>query len=304
MSAAGMQFCLRRWPAGRTPDRLLMIYQVLTHAAARGIDYIPVPRLAIDGRPWVEQGGHYWELAPWMPGEADYHAHPAPARLAAAMQALARFHDATADLPIGTHHAPDGARPPAIVERLETVKKLLGGQFEQISAACAHSLDAELDMRAAKILSLSGRGLQPLVLPLKIAARQPQSLAPAIRDVHHDHVLFTGDRVTGLIDFGALRIDTPLADVARLVGSLAADDRAAREHALIAYGLLRPLTEPDRQLVSLLDRCNVVLSGLFWLRWLYLERRDMGKVAPIVARLDAIIARLQRFNVAGPLLET
>lgn len=45
-------------------------------------------------------------------------------------------------------------------------------------------------------------------------------LQPCIRDIWHDHVLFDGDRVTGLIDFGAMQIDTPATDIARLVGSL------------------------------------------------------------------------------------
>jgi len=98
--------------------------------------------------------------------------------------------------------------------------------------------------------------------------------------------------VTGLIDFGALRIDTPLADIARLVGSLAGDDQAARQFALESYDSLRPLSRQDRELIDLLDRANVVLSGLNWLRWLYLERRDMGPLPPIVRQLDDIVARL------------
>src|SRR5205085_11670626 len=114
-----------------------------------------------------------------------------------------------------------------------------------------------------------------------------------IRDVHHEHVLFTGDQVTGLIDFGALRIDTPLTDVARLVGSLVGDDAEARRIALDAYAELRPLSEADRRLVDVLDQSGVVLGALNWLKWLYVERRDMGPVTPIVRRLDELLARLE-----------
>jgi homoserine kinase type II len=117
-------------------------------------------------------------------------------------------------------------------------------------------------------------------------------LQPAIRDIHHDHVLFTGDEVTGLIDFGAMRIDTPLADVARLVGSLAGDDCEARQIALQAYSELRPLSDADRQCIDLLDRTGVVLSAFNWLSWLYLDRRDMGAAAPIARRLHEIRIRL------------
>ena len=72
--------------------------------------------------------------------------------------------------------------------------------------------------------------------PLECACRESLPLSPAIRDIHHDHVLFSGDQVTGLVDFGILRIDTPLADMARLVGSLVADDEPARKFALDIFG--------------------------------------------------------------------
>ena len=128
--------------------------------------------------------------------------------------------------------------------------------------------------------------------PLDAAARQPLPLSPSIRDVHADHVLFTGDIVTGLVDFGAMRCDTPLADVARLVASLAADDQAAHDFALDAYSELVPLSESYRHLVDLFDQSGLVLGGLNWLRWIYVERRDMGPIQPIVKRLDEFIARL------------
>ncbi|MBW8885212.1 MAG: phosphotransferase [Planctomycetia bacterium] len=118
-------------------------------------------------------------------------------------------------------------------------------------------------------------------------------LQPAIRDVHHDHVLFTGEEVTGLIDFGAMRIDTPLADVARLVGSLVGDDHEARQFACDAYSELRPLSEADRRLIDVLDETGVVLGALNWLIWLYIEHRDMGPVGPIVKRLNELLTRLE-----------
>jgi Ser/Thr protein kinase RdoA (MazF antagonist) len=303
IAAVDRDYCLRRWPSGQTPDRLRLIYQVLTHAAARGIDYVPVPLTTGDGNSHVWHQGNFWELTPWMPGVADFRSNPSAVRLSASMEALARFHlaisgVASGGLVSGTHQPPDGPAAPAVSERLETVTNLLRGDFDRI-AGCSRSLNAELDQRSATILSLARHRLQPLVAPLIEATRLHLALQPAIRDVHHDHLLFTGDRVTGLIDFGAMRIDTPLVDVARLVGSLAGDDPPRRIQSLHAYSNLHPLTDQDRRVIDLLDECNVVLSGLSWLRWLYVDRRDMGPIEPIVARLDEIIARLTGAGLRG-----
>jgi homoserine kinase type II len=129
-----------------------------------------------------------------------------------------------------------------------------------------------------------------LVGPL--AAIGELRLQPAIRDIHDEHVLFTGDEVTGLIDFGALRIDTPLTDVARLMGSLVGSNYEQQQAALNHYAELRPLTEEDRRTIQLLDNAGVILSAANWLTWLYVERRDMGESQPIARRLDRLIQRL------------
>jgi Ser/Thr protein kinase RdoA (MazF antagonist) len=284
-------YCLRRWPVGTDPERLTFIHKVLTHVAASGIDFVPkpIPTRSVSEAGSVRQDGCLWDLSPWLPGTADYHAHPTRERLAAAMRALARFHEVAANFPRETASL---GPAPAAIERLQQVRLLLSGDFDLIAAAVHAGLDAVLDLRASRVLALTRDRLSPLLAPLELASTLAIPLSPAIRDIHHDHVLFTGDKVTGLIDFGALRIDTPLADVARLVGSLVADDNQAREFALAAYAKLRPLADQDRRLIDLLDQSGLVLGGLNWLCWLYVERRDMGPLPPILRRLDEILARL------------
>jgi homoserine kinase type II len=207
------------------------------------------------------------------------------------MQALARFH-AAASGDWDRQSCVGAKAAPAIRDRVELVEQLLVFDLGRIAVAVNRGLSPPFDDRAARIIAAARDRLPALREPLVSAANLRLPLSPAIRDVHHDHVLFTGDRVTGLVDFGALRIDTPLADVARLLGSLAGDDASARGHALAAYAELRPLTDEARNLIEVLDASNVVLGGLNWLRWLYLERRDMGPPAPILRRLDEILSRL------------
>lgn len=105
-------------------------------------------------------------------------------------------------------------------------------------------------------------------------------------------MLFVGDDVSGLIDFGAMQPDSVAADIARLLGSLAGDDRQAWTTGLAAYESVRPLSEPERTLIPIFDQANTVLSGLNWLQWIYLDRRQFDNRQAVMQRLDGNLPRL------------
>jgi homoserine kinase type II len=179
-----------------------------------------------------------------------------------------------------------------LLQRQQRLQQLQHFQYERIAQAVHRGLSPPLDDCGKRLLALFLPLAAEIAGQLAAAARIALPLQPAIRDVWHDHVLFTGDEVSGLVDFGALRIDTPLADVARLVGSLAGDDLPARDHALAAYHALRPLSDQDRTLIDLLDRSGVLLAGFSWLEWLYLDRRTFDDLPAITRRLETILLRL------------
>jgi len=224
-----------------------------------------------------------WDLVTWRPGKADYRDAPSRPRLRAAMHTLARFHDLA-----GRDNCTPSLIPPSVTDRLHQWEELRGGLLAKIEQALARPLDNPIDQLAPRLLNVAKAAY--------FASRADQSLGevpklplqPTIRDVHHDHVLFTGDEVTGLIDFGAMRIDTPLADIARLLRSLAGDDRDARAFALAVYAELRPLSAADERLIAWLDETGTILSVFNWLNWLYVERRDMGEPEPILRRLNEL----------------
>jgi Ser/Thr protein kinase RdoA (MazF antagonist) len=283
----GNLLCLRRWPQGHPdPERLRLIHAVLTLVASQLPAFaFPLPTAA--GETYVECSGHLWELTAWRPGSADYHAHPSPQRLRAALQTLARFHD------LAARYMRCPAVAPTILDRQKRWKSLQENGLHLIERSIATPLGNEIDKRASRLLMLGREALASSRAIQSLASAPELWLQPAIRDIHHDHILFTGDEVTGIVDFGALRIDTPLTDIARLVGSLVGDDQDARQIALGAYSELRPLSESDRRLIGLLDETGLILGALHWLIWLYAERRDMGPAEPIIQRLDEILARLE-----------
>ena len=81
-------------------------------------------------------------------------------------------------------------------------------------------------------------------------------------------------------------------DIARLLGSLARDQREDWETGLAAYQELRPLEAHERRLVHTFDESTVLLSGMNWLRWICLEQRRFEQPAEVIARLDEIVTRL------------
>ncbi len=286
--------CLRRWPAEHpTPKRLEFVQAVLWHVDQEGFQQIPLPLETRHHHGFVRHAGHLWELTPWLPGAADYRAHPSPTRLANAMRVLAAFHQAARTFPLA-ETGPIGS--PGIAERALRLQGLLGGRLSRLRAAATSNHWVELAPKALRLLSLAEL-VGPRVLPtLEAAGGLDVDLQPCIRDVWHPHVLFEGDEVSGLVDFGSMRPENVAADVARLLGSLAGDDADAWRHGLEAYRAVRPLSNDERALVTAFDRSTVLMGGVQWLEWIYLEGRQFARPANVLARLDEFLGRLDQLS--------
>jgi Ser/Thr protein kinase RdoA (MazF antagonist) len=232
-----------------------------------------------------------------MPGAADYEQAPSRKKLEAALVALAEFHRAAASFPL-----PDvrHVRSPGIAERHARMASLDGGGLDRLTRAVEEAARGglareswpELDLRARELLTLFPRGARK-VAPLVASSLEVRvALQPAIRDIWHDHVLFIGSEVSGLVDFGAMRPENVAADVARLLGSLAADDSAAWQAGLAAYQTVRPLADAELLLAEAFDRTTTLLGGLQWLEWIYVEGRQFANRTGVLKRIDALLARL------------
>jgi homoserine kinase type II len=282
---------LRRWPVEHpTPERLRFIHAALRHAAARGIAFLPVPLETRDGESFIEHAGHLWELAPWLPGSADYERSPSAEKLRAAMAALARFHNAITDFPAAGDLRVAG-QAPAITSRLARLEQLAGGGIGELSRAITDTTWPELAPLARAFVAALPRAVPSAAGQLKPLAIVPLPLQLCVRDIWHDHVLFSGSEVTGLIDFGALDIDTPATDIARLLGSLAGGDMAGWQTGLAAYSTVRPLSQDESRAARALDAAGTILAGSNWIRWLYIERRRFENPTQVIERFRRIAAR-------------
>jgi Ser/Thr protein kinase RdoA (MazF antagonist) len=288
---------LRRWPMEHpTLERLRFIHAVLDHAARNGVTYLPVPIATRDGRTFVDHGGFLWELAPWLAGDADYERSPSDAKLQTAMMALAEFHLATASfqLDLSTIAKPQAAGAPAITKRLERLRALTGGGIAELSRAIDDATWPEFAALSRQFITALPRAIPPVIAKLEPIAEVSLPLQPCIRDIWHDHVLFSDSRVTGIVDFGGVEIDTPATDVARLIGSLAGDVAGSWTTGILAYSEVRPLSRAESQAIPALDAAGIILAGCNWVRWICLEDRRFESGPQVLERFRKITSRCAR----------
>lgn len=277
---------LKAWPADMPAARLARIHARMKQASH--LAFVPAVLRTHDLDSVVVEAGRAWDLTRWMPGAADFRANPTPARLANACAALAQLHRAWATF------APTFAPCPAVHRRLHVLAdwRQMRPKFASPSA-CGHpDLDELIRGAAAAAVRLA----EPAERALLLWENRPVTIQPCLCDIRHDHVLFTGDAVTGAIDYGAMKEDNVAVDLARLLGDLEGDDEERFTAGLNAYRGAGGPADPHPGLVRLLDRTGVLCGVVVWLARLAVEGRNYLDPAAVVARLRQLMTRLDHFS--------
>jgi Ser/Thr protein kinase RdoA (MazF antagonist) len=135
-------------------------------------------------------------------------------------------------------------------------------------------------------------------LPDRLAPQAARAVPvqPCLCDLWHDHVLFESETVTGMLDYGSVKMDHVAVDLARLLGSLVGDDLEMQATGIEAYRSVRPLSAEEVDLVRVLDETGTVLGAANWLRWLYHEGRRYEDLGSVARRLKALVERMERWE--------
>lgn len=296
---------LRRWPLEGLPrPRLLGLHRFLRHLGESGIDVIAVPSVTADGESLVRHSEHDWQMEPWMPGRADFHRDPSDQRLCSVMHALAEIHRTANryDCPTADREwfaRQTAATSPACVERLRIIRQWSPSRCREVRRRVTASAPGEFRRLAMSLLHDFAIARDPIQQELVALNDVSVPLHPCLRDVWHDHLLFSGNRVTGIVDPSAARTESVASDLSRLLGSLLGDERPRWKTALEAYDRVRPLSTDERRLIRALDHSSVLLSGLTWI-----DRYLQGQIADeswpqVLPRLETIRRRLQRLARSG-----
>ncbi|TWT88532.1 Phosphotransferase enzyme family protein [Pseudobythopirellula maris] len=281
---------LKTWPAaGADREAATLRHAWLDRLADKGVGFLPVARRTAGKDSLVELDGWCWELARWLPGEPIATLCDAEASAAA----LADFHNA--GQPMAAVAGPSASL--AARRRALEQAKLYPTATGALSGPQAPSL-----ARLSERLPAAWRRGDSLLRSIESNLFAPQ---PCQIDSRPEHFLLTEGRVTGLVDFGAMALDTPRVDLARLLGGLPTDWRGA---ALAAYlGMWRPDVPLVRtKFASELDAIHasgVTASASNWLRWLAVERRIFPNERAVARRLEWVAGRLEAVARGEPLVE-
>lgn len=319
-------YALRRWLADVMPVvRLAGIHRLLAELRQKHqLSFVAAPlplsdisfnfpssasvktKLTAAGhRTWLNCDGAWWQLEPWLPGEPVTPQTITAAQLIEAAQSLAHWHRAAAqfqsqgDESTWFFQRPSGVAP-AVTERFRRARDWifdsdrLAGSLKRLDQRIDASPLAAWRSRLAD-LSQRCREWRPRVCEhLAVSESLMVPVQPCLRDVWRDHLLFTGEHVTGVIDPWACRSDTVAADLSRWLGSAVGNDWSAWSAAIEAYSTIRPLSLAERQLIAVLDLSGVLLSAAYWLE--RIANAEPNAAAALLterlaARLDELRAR-------------
>ncbi|MCC9609098.1 phosphotransferase [Blastopirellula sp. JC732] len=283
----GQRYALRLWPSETTASRLSFVHSLQRQWREANLKFIPYLFATKEGGSFTDNSFGYWELAEWMPGSSLDPSSISPPQLDGVAAALAAIHHAAA--------RPDASSEPSpgLRQRLSMLERWQTTDLAQVQDEIERLNWPDFAARGSATLQMFPYLAPTIRDELRSMLQTPLPLHACLRDIHRDHIFLTGALVTGVIDFGAVRMESCAGDLARLCGSLFEDDRNRWDDFLTRYERHRPLSAAERRAIFVFDRSSVLLTGLQWIEWIAVERRNFPQPEAVLGRLDISLRRLQ-----------
>lgn len=265
-------YALKCWPDWMTAEHLRQIHSRMSEARTGGCEFVPTVLLTRGADTVCTTEGRCWDVTTWMPGQQGRRGEISPDRLAAACTAIALLHRAWCTSPFRTERCSAVTRRLIVLNRWSTQR----GTF---------------DFSGSPILARSLTLVSDRVIRCR-ALLEPWRTVPVPSfachgDLWGENILFTHDRVSGVIDYGAMRVDSPASDLARLLGDLAGPDSAGLDAGVATYHAANPPVHVPVELVRVLAETGIVCALANW--HLRLADRPMDTLSDrVVARIDAL----------------
>lgn len=291
ISSQESDYLLRCWPDQTKRERIEWIHQVQSQIRESGFQFTPRLYQSENSQTFVNVDGRFWELASWMPGTSISRFDQAESRVLYRFGHLAQFHIHSAKIPAAT--PTQSGCSSTFQERIELIEYFAAIPQEQIIAAIQRTQWSEFITTAVELLEAYRKQSQQLMLDLNSVKHLRFILQPCLRDARGEHFLFDSGEVSGLIDYGAMRMESVAVDLARLSSTTIRSSLAEQHDKAIArYEQYRPLSSDEKSLIPVLMNSSRYLTGMNWIRWVALENRQFDNPNGVLARLDTAIEQL------------
>ena len=280
---------VRRFPC-RPDDRPPSDHSSLIRARLHGWMEVPQPLPNNEGQTFTKHDDSWWDVCTWQPGE--------PARLPigephlrSAMHFIARWHS------FWTNEKTDSNSnvipQDAVARRNEEWRRLWRNEGASAGVRDGRADDpVGLSGRTFRVVEARSRQLEEHLhkLPL-LLSNEPKVFCHG--DLHHEHLLFTDGKPTGLIDLSC-RCDFAAADLARWLSTTTEMNRWPQ--AIEWYREGAPLSAASGRAIPLLAQTGLVIAALRWEKWLLSadpERRYFPRPDLAYARWRNLVERLE-----------
>jgi hypothetical protein len=288
--SSGGAYAVRRTPvADAMPaERYCELVALLRDVSLLGCEFVPVPlrhqqvsrgMLETPYTPLFTNPDHsqtrirthefVWQMEPWMPGEPAQ-GFPTTRQIESALEILALFHKTAAEsVRAGTNYQTlrvTRERSPGLSRRLSIASELSDGLLARFVKAVASEPDSEFRSCARRFCAALEFWLPWLTKQLTEVASVPYQLQPVIRDLWKPHVLFTEERVTGIIDLNAMATDHVGLDATRLFRSWFGADVDRVRETINLFCARQAFDVSERRLLTAFDASTVLLSPVTWFR--------------------------------------
>lgn len=290
---SGERFAAKQLPPGVTADRLNEVHLGWQSLGKAGFTELPKLVPFAKGATFRAIDSRYWEVSSWVPGNA-LPTDAAANQIACGAALIGRAHAASRQVVV--RHQ----RSPSLHQRWCRLRSISENAFPAQRAskiARAYCNDDAAFMatysRAVMLLNVGWPSLsEHLLRSVQRMADQTQDCIYVFRDVHREHVLFDEGR-TSVIDFDAMRIDSPMLDLARWVGSFdlvsSLQAKTVWESSLAAYHRENSLVDvgPYDSLIAL-HLATSWASLANWVDWVAEGRSFAAGIEVIQNRIDRI----------------
>jgi homoserine kinase type II len=153
-----------------------------------------------------------------------------------------------------------------------------------------------LDPLLRRAVTLAAQLAPRLVSALLPWEHQRFTLQPCVRDLRAEHVLLENTAVVGIIDFGAVGVDHPAVDLARLLDDYSQENPALFPAGVATYRRVRSKFDTPETFVRLLAETGALCSVLGWIVRLIFRRETIFDVTAMQARLTQRIIRVEQIT--------